>query len=157
MKKQENAVAIVRQVVVDFMNTDIEDRFPIAWKTSHELSVCNINVDKELLKRAISNLIQNSINHNENGCTIFVSVTENEKDNTCIICIEDNGVGASDEQVERLDHTPHYMVCDNDNTTEQRHGLGLLIVRQIISGHSGKVEIGHSEYSGFKVSLIIPK
>ena len=156
MKKQENAVAIVRQIVVDFMNTDIDDRFPIEWKTSHELSICNINVDKELLKRAISNLVQNSINHNENGCTIFVSVAENEKDNTCIICIEDNGVGASNEQIERLNNTPHYMVCDN-NTTEQRHGLGLLIVRQIISGHNGKVEIYHNKYGGFKVSLTIPK
>ena len=27
VKKQENAVAIVRQVVVDFMNMDIDDRF----------------------------------------------------------------------------------------------------------------------------------
>ena len=37
------------------------------------------------------------------------------------------------------------MVCDTD-TTEQRHGLGLLIVKQIINGHNGKVVIDHSEY-----------
>lgn len=153
MKKQENAVAIVRQVVVDFMNTDIDDKFPIEWKTDNELTVCSIDADRDLLKRAISNLIQNSINHNENGCTIFVSVTTDNSN--CIIRVEDNGVGASDEQIEKLNHAPHYMVCDT-NTTEQRHGLGLLIVKQIIDGHNGIVIIDHSAYNGFKVVLIIP-
>ncbi len=152
--KQENAVSIIRQVVVDFMNMDIDDRFPIEWKTVDTLSACYINADKDLLKRAISNLIQNSINHNENGCVIYASV--NDDNNTCKICIEDSGIGASDEQIDKLNNTPHYMVCDT-NTTEQRHGLGLLIVKQIIKGHNGEILIGHSKYSGFKVELIIPK
>lgn len=152
--RQENAISIVRQVVVDFMNMNIDDRYPIEWKTVDTLSACYINADQDLLKRAISNLIQNSINHNENGCVIYVSVEEDK--NICRICVEDNGTGASDEQIDRLNNTPHYMVCDT-NTTEQRHGLGLLIVKQIIEGHSGEMIIGHSEYRGFKVVLMIPK
>ena len=152
--KQENAVAIVRQVIVDFINTNIDDKFPIEWKTADTLSACYINADKDLLKRAVSNLIQNSINHNENGCVIYVSVDDDI--NACKIFIEDNGVGASDEQIDRLNNTPHYMICDT-NTAEQRHGLGLLIVKQIIKGHNGDILIDHSEYGGFKVVLIIPK
>ncbi|MCI8558477.1 MAG: HAMP domain-containing histidine kinase [Lachnospiraceae bacterium] len=152
--KRENAVSIVRQVVVDYMNLNLDDRFSFEWKTADTLSVCHINADKDLLKRAISNLIQNSISHNENGCVIYASVEDD--DNVCRICIEDSGMGASDEQIDRLNHTPHYMVCDR-NTAEQRHGLGLLIVKQIIKGHNGSVLIDHSEYGGFKVVLIISK
>lgn len=152
--KRENAISIVRQVIVEFMNTNIDDKFPIDWKTADTLSACYINADKDLLKRAISNLIQNSINHNENGCVIYASIDDDN--NTCKICIEDNGKGASDEQIDRLNNAPHYMICDT-NTTEQRHGLGLLIVKQIIKGHNGKILIDHSEYGGFKVVLIIPK
>lgn len=152
--KRENAVSIIRQVVVDFMNMNIDDRFPIEWKTTDTLTACYINADKDLLKRAVSNLIQNSINHNENGCMIYASVDDDN--NTCRICIEDNGTGASDEQIDRLNHTPHYMACDTD-TAEQQHGLGLLIVKQIIKGHNGTILIDHSEYGGFKVILIIPK
>lgn len=152
--KRENAISIVRQVIVEFMNTNIDDKFPIEWKTADTLSACYINADKDLLKRAISNLIQNSINHNENGCVIYASIDDDN--NTCKICIEDNGKGASDEQIDRLNNAPHYMICDT-NTTEQRHGLGLLIVKQIIKGHNGKILIDHSEYGGFKVVLIIPK
>lgn len=152
--KQENAISIIRQVIVDFMNTNIDDKFPIEWKTADTLSACFINADKDLLKRAVSNLIQNSINHNENGCVIYASV--DDSNDTCKICIEDNGIGAFDEQIDRLNHTPHYMICDT-NTAEQRHGLGLLIVKQIIEGHDGEIVIDHSEYGGFKVVLTIPK
>ena len=42
---------------------------------------------------------------------IYVSVAEH--DNNCIICVEDDGVGVSDEQIEKLNNTPHYMVCDS--------------------------------------------
>ncbi len=152
--KQENAVSIVRQVIVDFMNMDIDDLFPIKWETADTLSSCYINADKDLLKRAIANLIQNSINHNENGCVIYASVKEN--DTTCNICIEDSGMGASGEQIDHLNRTPHYMACDT-NTVNLRHGLGLLIVKQIINAHNGKVIIDHSKYGGFKTLLIIPK
>lgn len=151
--KQENVVAIVRQVVVDFINTDIDDKYPIEWLTAEELSVCLINADRDLLKRAVSNLIQNCINHNENGCTIYVSVTAEQND--CVIRVEDDGIGASDEQIEQLDRAPHYMVCDT-NTEEQRHGLGLLIVKQIIAAHNGTTVIEHSRFGGFSVRLVLP-
>lgn len=153
MEKRENAIAIVRQVVVDFINTNIDNKFPIEWKTDENISVCFINADKDLIKRAVSNLIQNCISHNENGCSIFVSVQANEQD--CIICVEDNGKGASDEQIEKLNNTPHYMVCDT-NTTEQRHGLGLLIVKQVAASHNGTVTIEHSSHGGFSVKIILP-
>ena len=89
--KKENAISIARQAAVDFINLDIDNRYPIKWLTADTLSVCWIYADKNLLKRAIANLIQNSINHNENGCIIYLSVSDEE--NTCRICIEDNGIG----------------------------------------------------------------
>ena len=48
------------------------------------------------------------------------------------------------------------MVCD-ENITEQRHGLGLLIVKQIAAAHHGNVIIGQSSYDGFLVTLSFPK
>lgn len=152
-KKMENAIAVVRQVVADFVNTNVDERYLVEWKTADELNFCSINVDKELLQRAIYNLLQNCIYHNESGCSVYVTVTI-ERDN-CVICIEDDGVGVSEEEMEKLNTAPHYMICDT-NTTEQRHGLGLLLVKQITENHGGKVVIDHSQYGGLKVSLSIP-
>lgn len=150
---RQNIVAIVRQVVVDFINMDIHDHYPIEWETAETLTTCPVNADRDLIKRAVSNLIQNSMNHNQ-GCNIYVNVAATQ--DKCIITVADDGVGATDEQIERLNHSPHYMVCD-ENISEQRHGLGLLIVRQIMAAHGGTTEIVHSPYDGFCVKLILPK
>lgn len=83
-------------------------------------------------------------------------ISKKKTKKNCIICVEDNGTGVSDKELEKLNNAPHYMVCDT-NTTEQRHGLGLLIVKQIIDVHNGKIMMKHSEYEGFKVILQIPK
>src|SRR5690625_366082 len=104
--KRINVIALVRQVVVDFINNDIENNYPIEWKTDDKLSSCIIQADEDLMKRAISNLIQNCINHNENGCTIYVMVHTIQ--NKCMIIVEDDGVGATDDQIEKLNNTPHY-------------------------------------------------
>ena len=49
----------------------------------------------------------------------------------------------------------HKMVCD-ENTTKQRHGLGLLIVKQIVFAHNGKMLIKQSKYGGLEVDLSLP-
>ena len=152
--KRMNAVSAVRQAVVDFLNEDIQNRYPIEWLTPDALETCFIEGDDTLIKRAVANLIQNSIRHNEAGCSIFVAVSQTE--NQCVIQIDDDGVGADDAQLEKLNTMPHYMVCDS-SASIQRHGLGLLIVKQIVCAHHGRVTIGHSRYGGFSVTLALPK
>lgn len=151
--EQVNVISAVRQVVVDFINLDIDGKYPIEWLTDSDLNTLIINADKDLIKRAVSNLIQNSINHNADGCTIYVAVKECNR--SCNIVVSDNGGGATDEQIDKLNNSPHYMVCD-ENTSEQRHGLGLLIVKQIAAAHKGTVEIRHSEYGGLEVKICLP-
>lgn len=151
--EQVNVISAVRQVVVDFINLDIGGKYPIEWLTDSNLNTLIINADKDLIKRAVSNLIQNSINHNADGCTIYVAVKECNR--SCNIVVSDNGVGATDEQIDKLNNSPHYMVCD-ENTSEQRHGLGLLIVKQIAAAHKGTVEIRHSKYGGLEVEICLP-
>ena len=48
------------------------------------------------------------------------------------------------------------MVCDS-NTGEQRHGLGLLIVKQIAQAHGGRVVLDHSPQGGFLAKILFPK
>lgn len=151
--ERQNLISVIRQVAVDFINMNIDEKYTIEWQTNEVLTFCPVCIDKDLIKRAVSNLIQNSINHNEQGCHIYVRVLT--EDSQCIIIISDDGIGATDEQIEKLNHSPHYMVCD-ENTSKQRHGLGLLIVKQIILAHKGEMTIKHSEYDGFEVDLSLP-
>ena len=106
-----------------------------------------------MLRRAIGNLITNSQTHNPDGCTISVCVRKSDTEYK--IVVEDNGVGVTDEKLEKLRTTPHYMMSDSW-TTEPRHGLGLLIVGQIVSAHNGTVSFDHGKQGGFAVTISFP-
>lgn len=148
-----NLLSAVRQVVADFINLDIHGNHPIHWVTNDDLRSLMIEGDEDLLKRAVSNLIQNSITHNPSGCSVYVSVEKRQQD--CTVLVADNGRGVTQEQLDRLNNAPHYMSCEED-TTLQRHGLGLLIVKQIAAVHKGRVLIRHSTYGGLEVRLCLP-
>ena len=71
------------------------------------------------------------------------------------ILLEDDGAGVTDEELETIRNTPHYMMGSGSGV-QLRHGLGLLIVRQIAAAHGGQVRIGHSRTGGFLVEILLP-
>ena len=131
----------------------MDEKYPIEWNTDEALTACVINGDRQLLQRAIGNLITNSQTHNPEGCTISVCVEKSDAEYR--ITVEDNGAGLTEEKLEKLRTTPHYMMSDS-GTAEPRHGLGLLIVKQIVSAHSGTVSFDHGKNGGFAVTLAFP-
>lgn len=151
--ERQNLISVIREVVVGFINMNMDEKYTIEWQTDEALTSCIVMIDKDLIMRAVYNLIHNSRNHNEQGCHIFVRVLTD--DHHCKIIVADDGIGVTDAQIEKLNRSPHYMVCD-ENTSEQRHGLGLLIVKQILFAHNGKMQIGHSAYGGLEVDLCLP-
>ncbi len=155
MKKEPiNLVAAVRQAVADFMNFDLDEKYSLEWKCDERMTSCVIEGDKALIQRAISNVITNVQVHNPEGCRITVMVARNA--DKAHIIIEDDGVGVTEEQLEKLCTAPHYMLNDS-STAEQRHGLGLLIVKQIAAVHQGAVFFDHGrEQKGFTVKISFP-
>ena len=151
--KRVNLLAVVRQVVVDFLNLDLEERYPLEWSIEEGLTACMIDGDEDLLRRAMNNLLANAQIHNPGGC--MIAVTVNTDGDTVEVAVEDNGVGVTDKQLDILQKTPHYMMSDGSGT-EQRHGLGLLIVRQIAEAHQGSVAFGHGRDGGFAVTMRFP-
>lgn len=152
--KDVSLVAAARQCVANFIDSDDECKYPVEWKIFDNISPCIIKGDKNLICRAINNVINNSRCHNPDGCNISVEVKE--KENEYMIVIEDDGVGVTDEQLTKLRNTPHYMLSDG-GTTQLRHGLGLLIVQQVAEVHNGKVCFDHGEKGGFLVTLLFRK
>lgn len=153
-RKKVNLTAVVRLAAADFINLDLENKYPLELKFEDESPACMIEGDKELLQRAINNILTNVRVHNPDGCHIFMELRKCDKGTELVI--EDDGTGVTEEQLEKLRNAPHYMMSDGTGKSE-RHGLGLLIVRQIVKVHHGAVEFGHGmEGRGFRVrSLFI--
>ena len=103
--------------------------------------------DEELLRRAVSNLIGNSIEHNPEGCAISVAV---QKDSThCLITVSDNGIGFPQEVLETLQNPENPAVLGS-------RGLGLTIVRQIMKAHGGTAEFNNLPGDICQVVLRLP-
>ncbi len=110
--------------------------------------------DARLISRAINNLVQNSINHNPQGCTISLFLACS--DTAIFLTVADNGVGLSAEKLRELEEKPHYMES-TDERLDLRHGLGLLLVRQIVEAHSGAMKMESAPQSGYKAVLTFQK
>ena len=147
-------VELARQVVCEFLDSNLDDSFSIDFITDSDSELLYINGDETLLKRAITNLIQNSIGHNPSGCEITVSVSCNNQNATVIIA--DNGIGIPAQKLKELNTKTHYMES-TDEKLNLRHGLGMLLVRQIVDAHHGVIKIESKPQEGFKTTLTFPQ
>ncbi|WP_300561608.1 HAMP domain-containing sensor histidine kinase [uncultured Oscillibacter sp.] len=144
---------LLRSYAADLLNAGIGGKHSVEVEISSEAETAVIDCDARLISRAIGNLVQNSINHNPQGCHISLSldcISENVS-----ITVADNGVGLSAEKLRELEEKPHYMES-TDERLDLRHGLGLLLVRQIAVAHGGEFKIENTAAQGCKMSLKFP-
>jgi signal transduction histidine kinase len=141
---------VIREEVVDIINHGLEEKYSLRVIADDDMNGLKISGDEKLIRRGVHNLIQNSIKNNKDGCEIHIELTK-VKD-SIFITVSDNGVGVSKEELARLKNKSHYILSNNSNI-EERHGLGLLIVRQIVEAHGGTVDIESNEGKGFIVKM----
>ena len=144
---------LLRSYAADLLNAGIPEEYSVEMKISKGAETAAIECDVRLISRAISNLVQNSINHNPQGCTICLRL--DCSDASISLVIADNGVGLSAEKLRELEEKPHYMES-TDERLDLRHGLGLLLVRKIVEAHGGGMKIESAPQSGYQTVLTFP-
>ncbi|AGX43107.1 sensor histidine kinase [Clostridium saccharobutylicum] len=127
---------VLRKVVVEYLNNLCNDKYTINLSISDEAQGFKLNGDIRLFERALNNIIGNSIKHNNEGCDIFIDMTR--KFNGCQIEIKDNGSGFDNNVLEKLNFS-------TEMPNGVSHGLGLFIVKQIITVHGGTIQFRNWE------------
>ena len=141
---------LLRSYAADLLNAGISKKHSVEVEISSEAETVVIECDARLISRAVGNLVQNSINHNPQGCDIFLSLDCSPENIS--ITVADNGVGMPAEGLRELKEKPHYMES-TDEQLDLRHGLGLLLVRQIMGAHGGTMEIKSAPQDGYQTIL----
>ena len=144
---------LLRSYVAELLNEGIPEKYSINLEVSLSVEQFLIDCDERLMKRAIGNLVQNSIRHNPKGCEIVIRL--NSVGHEFELQIKDNGVGLSEKRLRELQEIPHYMES-TDERLDLRHGLGLIIVRQIIIAHEGKIKIDSEPNRGYATTIFLP-
>jgi signal transduction histidine kinase len=138
-------VGIARRVVLDLAPLAFAAGYEMSFEPEDEAVV--VNGDQTSLERALTNLVQNAIDHGGRRGTILVRVAGAGWIDVC-----DEGAGIP---VEERDHVfePFYRLHQGGRGA----GLGLDLVQKIMRLHGGRVEAGDGLSGGACLRLIFPE
>lgn len=92
--------------------------------------------EPNLLKRALTNLLNNAAQHGVPGTDIHVSVAR--QDNTVVLTVANRGNDIPPADLANI-FNRFYRVSKTRSNSSANHGLGLSIVKAIVSLHGGRV------------------
>jgi signal transduction histidine kinase len=104
-----------------------------------------------VLKRAVTNLIDNAVAH---GSTVDVRIEDST--NLLRVVVEDDGPGIPDGDLSRV--TEPFVRLDGSRSLDTGGvGLGLAIVRDAAAYHGGRLALENRESGGLRAVLELPR
>ncbi len=114
----------------------------------------NIQLDKDLLRIALNNLLTNAVKYNNPGGKVCFSVEE--ADEKIILSISDTGIGISKKD-QAFVFEKFYRSDDEDVTQRSGHGLGLALAKEIIDLHHGTLQLESTAGEGSVFTIELKK
>jgi two-component system heavy metal sensor histidine kinase CusS len=94
------------------------------------------SIETSLFRRAVTNLLQNAVQHAPRGAEIAVLVLQ--QPGAIRVSVQNSGSGIAREHLSRL-FDRFYRVDSSRSGSRENHGLGLAIVRAVAAMHGGTV------------------
>ncbi len=104
----------------------------------------------ELLHRALENVVRNALRHASAKVSIDARRTE---DGSLLIAICDDGPGVPEQELPRI-FEPFFR--GSQSRSNDGHGLGLAIARQVMTAHGGQVRANNRPTGGLCVKFLLP-
>ena len=137
---------LLRETAADYYNEGLQECYEIDVKISGEAEQIRLTGDTGLMKRALRNVIGNSIRHNPDGCRISARLLSDT--GNVILRFSDSGPGIPKSVVDVLQ--------GRAEENSSLHIMGLRIVVQIISAHEGRVQFPRNGEGAYGVEFILP-
>ena len=142
-KEKIQVSRFLRKTITEMRNQTEDERMQFNLDIEEDLQSLELCFNENLMERALMNLLYNAVQHNPEGCEITVKLYQDEKAHV-FLHVEDNGCGLEKAALERLNRKDY----EWELSTGQ-HGLGLKIVKQVISRHRWKVQFAEGSQGGF--------
>lgn len=142
-KEKIQVSRFLRKTITEMRNQTEDERVQFTLDIEEDLQSLELCFNENLMERALMNLLYNAVQHNPEGCEITVKLYQDEKAHV-FLQVEDNGCGLEKAALKRLNKKNY----EWEPSTGQ-HGLGLKIVKQVISRHRWKVQFREGSQGGF--------
>ena len=113
-----------------------------------------VHADKDRLSQVMENLLSNAIKYTPEYGHIRIEVREAEE--SSIIMIEDDGIGIPEQELS-LVFERFYRTDKSRNRKTGGAGIGLAIVKSIVTAHGGTVQAESSAEQGSRFTVTLPK
>ena len=108
--------------------------------------------NRELLRRAVENVLRNGIRYSPEHSTIDVSIAEDSR--AAIVAVRDYGPGVPEDTLTRI-FDPFFRVEEARDATGGGSGLGLSIAKRAVQVHHGTITAENAS-PGLRVQITIP-
>lgn len=109
--------------------------------------------DENMLQTILRNLISNAIKYTRGGGIVSISASEEEQ--MLHLTIADNGIGMPPERLKQLFQI-EYVESRPGTENEKGTGLGLILCKEFMDKHQGKIWAESDEEKGSTFHLIFP-
>lgn len=111
-----------------------------------------VNGEYELLKRSVSNVIENAIKYTGRGGSVLITARSDKAARQFVLTVTDNGPGISPDELPRV-FDRFYRTKSARGGDEKGSGLGLSITKRIIEQHGGRISVESETEKGTTVTI----
>ncbi len=147
-----NFSIIVEEIVSMSNSSALKKKITISNNLDPDLS--NLFADENMLRTIMRNLLSNAIKFTPaNG---VVEINSKKDNGVTEISVKDSGIGMSDEDKEKLFRIDVYHT-KKGTEDESGTGLGLILCKEFIEKHKGKIWVESEEGKGATFCFTIPE
>ncbi len=144
----------------EFLHSVVNELRPTAERRQVSLNLETLHPeveilgDKEKLRQALNNLIENATKYNKRGGS--VTVRYSDENDRVRVSVSDTGIGIPQEHLPRI--FERFYRIDKERSREAGGtGLGLAIVKHIVEAHGSKVDVTSEVGEGTSFSFTLKK
>lgn len=139
---------VVKDVLED-LQIRIEDTH--AKITIHKL--CTLEADRMQMRHLLQNLLSNALKYVQEETTPEITVSTKKKGGTCILAVQDNGIGFKEVYLDRI-----FTIFQRLHGRDQYEGtgVGLAICKKIVDRHGGTITAKSQVGKGSTFIITLP-
>jgi two-component system sensor histidine kinase CpxA len=139
--------------LVEVVNYEVPEGKPgVTWQATVP---CDFHGDRELLWRALENLLRNALRYTDPDRGVLLDLVVSKRKSSVRLEVRDFGSGVPEGELEKI-FEPFYRVQESRDRDSGGHGLGLSIAANAVHMHGGSIQASNAQDGGLIVSISLP-